>query len=498
MKYIIGIDIGTSGTKAIAFSMNGTILYNAYASYPMISKQSFEQELDPDSLLQATIQTINEVVRNTGAKELTGIAFSSAMHSVIAIDKNGMPLTNVITWADLRSEESAVKIRTEAVGKKIYEHTGTPIHPMSPLCKIMWIRDNQPEIFSKTSKFISIKEYIWHHFFGKFLIDYSIASGTGLFDIHNFQWYNESLVAAGITADHLSEPVSPLHVETGLQKKYQLALNLPDKMAFIIGGSDGCLANLGSNAIAPGEMALTIGTSGAARMVSPKPRHDFKERIFNYILTEQLYVTGGAINNGGNAIRWWVDNFTQASDPDQNNFAGYLHQVADIPPASEGLIFLPYLLGERAPVWDANARGVFFGITSRHNSRHFLRAIMEGIGFSLYAIGLSLEETVGPVEKIYASGGFIQSPLWVQIIADIFNKNVYVMNVADASATGAAMIGLLALEEIRDLEETRAMIQIHKTYFPDTGNHVVYLKNFSIFERLYGKLKDEFEKIKKA
>jgi len=123
---------------------------------------------------------------------------------------------------------------------------------------------------------------------------------------------------------------------------------------------------------------------------------------------------------------------------------------------------------------------------------------MEGIGFSLYAIGLSLEETVGPVEKIYASGGFIQSPLWVQIIADIFNKNVYVMNVADASATGAAMIGLLALEEIRDLEETRAMIQIHKTYFPDTGNHVVYLKNFSIFERLYGKLKDEFEKIKKA
>jgi gluconokinase len=498
MKYIIGIDIGTSGTKAIAFAVNGDILYSAYASYPMITKQQGEQELDPGILLEASVTTIGEIMRNSDpANKLIGIGFSSAMHSVIAVDKNGVPLSPVITWADLRSEESAAKIRNTDIGKRIYEHTGTPIHPMSPLCKIMWIRDKQPEIFSKTAKFISIKEYIWYHFFGKFLVDYSIASGTGLFDIRNFKWYDEALHTAGITIDHLSEAVSPLHIETDLQKKYQQVLGLPDKIPFVIGGSDGCLANLGSHAIEPGEMALTIGTSGAARLVSEKPKHDSRARIFNYILTEQLYVSGGAINNGGNVIRWWTDHFMNKPGSGQNNFAENLQEVADIPAGSEGLIFLPYLLGERAPVWDANAKGVFFGITPNHSSGHFLRAILEGIGFSLYSIGLSLEETVGPVKKIYASGGFINSDLWVQIVSDIFDKNVYVTNVADASATGAAMIGLLALREIKNLEETRTMMQIQKTFLPDKANHSVYLKNFFIFESLYEKLKDEFEKIKK-
>jgi len=496
MKYIIGVDIGTSGTKAIAFNTDGGILYSAYVSYTAITPHPGENEIDPGVLLEAAIKTISRVIKNTEAKtELFGIAFSCAMHSLVAIDKNGMPLTNVITWADLRSKEYAAKARSTAIGKEIYEHTGTPIHPMSPLFKLMWMKDNQPDIFSKAYKFISIKEYIWFHLFGKFQVDYSIASGTGLFDILTFQWYKAALHMAGITEAHLSEPVSPLHIEKEIVKKYKSRMRLTTATPFIIGGSDGCLANLGSGALFPGEIALTIGTSGAVRMTSPKPKYDPLGRIFNYILTDQLYVSGGPVNNGGNAVKWYVENFMRKSAAGKKDFSTFVQEAADIPAGSDGLIFLPYLLGERAPVWDANARGVFFGILSNHTSRHFLRAVMEGISLSLYQIGLSVEQTIGPIEKIYASGGFINSTLWLQMIADIFNKNVYVMNVADASAIGAAMLGLYALGIINDLGEIKKMIHTQHTYTPCNDNHSIYMKNFFVFEKLYGKLKDEFESL---
>ena len=494
MKFIIGVDIGTSGTKAIAFTSQGAIHYTAYLSYAPISPHAGENEIDPDILLDAVIKTIARVIKNTDANtDLVGVSFSCAMHSLVAVNSSCMPLTNVITWADLRSKSYAAKTRHTDLGKRIYEHSGTPIHPMSPLFKLMWLKDNQPDIFSKAYKFISIKEYIWFHLFEKFQVDYSIASGTGLFDILTFKWYPESLVAAGITVRHLSEPVSPLHMETSIAKKYKTRLRVPVGVPFIIGGSDGCLANLGSGAISAGEIALTIGTSGAVRMTSSKPKHDSQQRIFNYILTEQLYVSGGPVNNGGNAVKWYVENFMRKSASGKKDFSAFVQEAADIPVGSGGLIFLPYLLGERAPVWDANAKGVFFGIVASHTSRHFLRAVMEGISLSLYQIGLSVEQSIGPIEKIYASGGFIHSAAWLQMIADIFDKKVYVMNVADASAIGAAMLGLFSLGIIKNLEEIKNMIHIHHTYSPDKISHAIYMKNFSVFEGLYEKLKDDFD-----
>lgn len=493
MKYIIGVDIGTSGTKAIAFNISGTVIFSAHIAYNSIVPNPGENEIDANILLDATVKTIRRVIKNTDANECLGIAFSSAMHSIMAIDKDAKPLTNIITWADLRSKEYSEKIRDTQRGETIYERTGTPVHPMTPLCKLMWMKDHQPDIFSAAYKFISIKEFIWFHFFGKFQVDYSIASGTGLFDIRSFNWYKDALEVAGIRENNLSTPVSTLHIETELVKKYQKKMGLPLSIPFVIGASDGVLANLGSGAISAGELALTIGTSGAVRMASAQPKHDPKKRIFNYILTEQLYISGGPVNNGGNTIKWYVDNFMRKPTSRKKDFSTYVKEAASVPVGAGGLIFLPYLFGERAPIWDANAKAVFFGIQPNHDALHFLRAVMEGISLSLYQIGLSLEQTIGPAKKIYASGGFIQSSLWLQMIADIFNKEVLVMNVADASAIGAAMVGLLALGIIKDLAETKTMIKIQQTYVPDPSIHDSYMKNFPLFEKLYEKLKPEFE-----
>ncbi len=493
MKYIIGVDIGTSGTKAVAFSLTGKVIVSAHISYsPLITKTGFH-ELDPATLLQAVTNTLKEILEKTKSTEgLSGISFSCAMHSLIAVDKNDLPITNAITWADTRSKNIAARIKNTSVGNKIYEHTGTPIHSMSPLCKIIWLKENEPQIFSKTKKFIGIKEYIWFQFFNKYEIDYSIASATGLFDIYNFNWFDQSLALANINANYLSEPKQATYFETSINKKIQSQLNLPNNIPFIIGASDGCLANLGSNAVSEGDASLTIGTSAALRMISAKPKHDVKQRIFNYILTENRYVSGGAVNNGAVVLQWFVENFINKSSNCNRNFSEIIDEAKTIPAGSEGLLFLPYLLGERAPIWNEDARGVFFGINTKHTQQHFTRAVVEGISFSLLQVGTSLEETIGAINNIYVSGGFIQSEFWLQMIADMFNKKVYITNSADASAIGAAFIGFLATGLIKNLEEEKKIIFINKTFEPNINEHKIYQKYYSIFISLYDKLKDEF------
>lgn len=495
MQQIIGVDIGTSGTKAIVLSASGQVLDRTYEAYPTICEQPGQSELDPERLLEAVIKTLALAIgRMNDPRDAMGVSFSSAMHSLLAVDRSGNPLTKLLTWADLRSKSEAARIRHTEAANRIYEHTGTPIHPMSPLCKIMWIRGHWPDIFAKTYKFISIKEYIWFRFFAKFQVDYSIASATGLFDIFRLQWYPEALDMAGITAAVLSEPVAPEHIETGLSEDMRDRLHLPGKIPFIIGANDGCLANLGTRAISRGDMALTIGTSAAVRMASAAPRPDTKKRIFHYLLTEKLYISGGAVNNGGNAVKWFVNNFMAKGLDSGADFATQVDEAWTVEPGCEGVICLPYLLGERAPVWDADARAVF-GVQSHHKAPHLLRAVLEGICYGLYQIAVSLQQNVGHAERIFASGGFIQSAGWLQMTADIFNRPVIVTSDADASSIGAALLGFRALGILSSLQESTKLIDVAQRFQPVLQNHAVYMRNFAIYDGLYEKLKDDFEKL---
>ena len=495
--YLIGIDIGTTNTKAVAFTRDGKVLASANATYSPFTDTEGRHELDPGELFGAVIQVLGEVLTHTSTRQgLAGISFSAAMHSLLAVDREGVPLTKAITWADLRSHSYAEALRGTEAGKRIYRQTGTPIHAMSPLCKLLWLRDREPGIFQQAAKFISIKEYIWWKLFGKYQVDYSIASATGLFDIYAFDWYKESLERAGIGSERLSIPVPSTQVETAVTPSLAAVLRLPMGVPFVIGGSDGCLANLGSLAVKPGETALTIGTSGAIRMTTPAPTYDPRERIFNYILTKDYYIAGGATNNGGGVVQWFIEHFLGKGAATPEEIQAFAEEAASAPPGSEGLVFLPYLQGERAPVWDADAKGVLYGIRSIHQQRHFMRAVLEGVSYSLYQIGLSLEETIGPIRHIYASGGFTRSKTWLQLLADIFNRKVYVTGVADASAIGAVVLGWYALGMAASLEEPLQSFQIAETYEPDPARHLLYRKNFEIYSVLYDRLKD-LEKTKR-
>ncbi|HEY4108924.1 gluconokinase [Puia sp.] len=499
MRVVIGIDIGTTNTKAVCFSENGAVLASAGASYPVYTDADGRHELDPDHLLEAVVATLKEVVakmvaaglagRGVKGQGLAGIGFSCAMHSLIAVDDDGHPLTRAMTWADLRSESYARALKGSETGSRIYAVTGTPIHAMSPLCKLLWMREEQPALFKRAARFISIKEYIWRRLFGKYRVDHSLASATGLFDIRRKIWNPESLELVGIDAGRLSEPVPCTYWEAGLLPGWA-SLGLPVDLPFVIGSSDGCLANLGTGAIGRGDTALTIGTSGAIRMTTTAPETDAKERIFSYVLADGYYVCGGATNNGGNVLQWYANQVLGRKGADADELERLVAEADQVAPGSEGLVFLPYLLGERAPVWDARAKGVFFGVRSIHEQRHFLRAVLEGVSLSLRQIGASLEETIGPIERIHASGGFIHSPAWLQLIADIFQKKVLVTGSADASAIGAAQLGLYALGIVPALDVAASLVKPEAVYEPDAARAAVYQKNFKIFTELYQRLRD--------
>ncbi|AXY78848.1 gluconate kinase [Paraflavitalea soli] len=491
-QHIIGVDIGTTNTKAIAFTVEGTVIAQASITYMPLVTAAEEHELDVEILFNAVVQTIQQVTAQTGSSFLLGIAFSSAMHSLLAVDQAGKPLTNLITWADLRSSDQAARLKESDAGKLIYQRTGTPIHPMSPLCKLLWMKEQRPDIFAAAHKFIGIKELVFFRFFGQYLIDHSIASATGLFDIYDVDWNKEALLVTGLSADRLSTPVSPTHIVTGISAAYATMLGIGQDTPFIPGASDGCLANVGSGAMQPGDVSLTIGTSGAVRMMAHQPQHDVKERIFNYILTEQWYVSGGPINNGAVLLKWYAEHFLHRTFHHTEDFEWFLQQASEVPAGAEGLVFLPYVQGERAPVWDAAAKGVFFGIHARHTQAHFMRAIVEGINFALYQVTQSLEETIGPVTNIYASGGFTKSPHWLQWMADLFGKKIIVSSAADASATGAAILGLKAIGKIDDLHFRAKTTQPGEHFLPHEQQREAYLHNYRIYAMLYDRLKDVF------
>jgi gluconokinase len=499
MQYVIGVDIGTTSTKAIAFSTEGLVLAKKTREYPILSPYPNWSEQVPDTIFDAVINSIKHVVTECTIEgnTLAGVSFSSAMHSVIAVDENGLNLTDCIIWADTRSNEYALKLRNSEIGHKIYMRTGTPIHPMSPLCKLLWMKDNAAELFRHAFKFISIKEYVFNKLFERYVIDYSLASATGLFDIYSLQWNDESLSLIGITSERLSEPVSPETVLEGIVQKYADYMGLDRNTPFVVGGSDGCLANLGVNAINAGNAAVTIGTSGAIRVIAKEPKNDDKERIFSYILTEDHYVLGGPVNNGGIIFRWFRDNFSplELQEAEKSGIDPYellTEKAAHISAGADNLIFLPYLLGERAPHWDADSRGVFFGINMKHTRDHFLRALLEGVIYGIYSVSKALQETAGNIDVIYATGGFVRSELWVQILADVFGKEVRIAESYESSCLGAAVIGMKALGHISKIEEVERLVPVSKVFMPNQKNHKEYMRIHEIYERLYWKLKDEF------
>ncbi|MEP7251497.1 MAG: gluconokinase [Ginsengibacter sp.] len=491
-SYIIGIDIGTGSVKAVALDYHGNAIGSSQYYYHNLETVQGQSEQDPEIIWQGFASCIKEVI--ISLKQVPdAVSLSSAMHSLVIVDRDHKPVTNLITWADTRSEDVAAKLRNSDIAEALYRETGTPIHSMSPLCKIQWFKKYDSQTFDKAFKFISIKEFIWFRLFKEYEIDKSIASATGLYNILSGTWNKKSLELCAIEENHLSKIVSTNFTRDNADAEIVKELGVSANTIFCIGASDGCLANIGSYALEKGTAAITIGTSGAVRVASHSPVINFKAMIFNYVLDEQTFICGGPVNNGGNVLNWMIKSFLNIQDPQVKDYDNFFEETAKTPAGSAGLLFLPYLFGERAPIWDEQSAGVFFGIKSYHDQSHFLRASLEGVCYILKNILQIIEYTTGAIVQLNVSGGFIQSRLWIQILSDITGKKIALVQTDDASAIGAALLYMKSadiIEEYTSLQHAQSrMIE------PIAENHLAYEKYFPIFKNLYAVLKDSMHRI---
>ncbi|MEA5469302.1 gluconokinase [Spirulina sp. 06S082] len=494
-NYVLGVDIGTTATKSVLFSVTGSVLQQSTLNYPLSSPNPLTAEQNPEEIFIAVLQTIFSVILESqiDPEEIICLSFSSAMHSLIAVDVEGNLLTQSLTWADRRGEKWVNLLKEEGRENELYRLTGIPFHPMSPLIKLVWLRNEYPDLFYRAAKFISIKEYIIFQLFDRYLIDTSLAAATGLLNLHTLTWCEEALNIAGITPDRLSEIVPTTYILPSLNRERAIAVGIPEGIPTVIGSSDGVLANLGVGAIYPKTIAVTIGTSGAVRTVSDRLQLDEKNKLFCYPLIENYWIIGGAVNNGGIVMQWLKENLIELAGVEGYDQLNAIAQT--IPAGSEGLIFHPYLTGERAPLWDSHARGSFFGFTLNHTKAHLIRAVLEGIIYNLSIVLLSLEKFTGKSEKIIASGGFTRSPLLRQMLADIVNCPVIIPDRQESSCFGAAILGLYALKKIPTLEIISTTRAKKQQYFPIPENVAIYQKILPIYQNLLDRFQLEWVKL---
>jgi gluconokinase len=501
-SYILSLDIGTTSSKAVLFDREGYMHASHAVEYPLHTPTANRAEQDPNQIVHAAMESIKQTIAQTHIKshEIRCMSISSAMHSLILVDEQGDPLTPCITWADNRSSAYVDILRTQYDAHSIYMASGMPIHPMSPLLKIMWIHDHEPKLFSKAHKFISIKEYLIYRWCHQYLIDQSIASTTGLYDLNTKTWYAPSLQACHIKPEQLSTIVPTTHVIDGIHRIWAEKMGISHATPIVIGASDGVLANLGNGAIDSQKFAITIGTSGAIRTVVERPVTDPLERTFCYALTEDRWVIGGAINNGGVLLRWIRDELAmlETADAYKAGIDPYDHLISlaqSVPPGADGLLMLPFFTGERSPLWNADARGVFFGLSLAHGKKHMIRATLEGICYALRSVSEAMQHTTSKPLELRASGGFARSAFWRQLVSDVLGLPLSIPKSTESSAAGAALLGLYAIGDITNLYTQKSWYTTIHQHQPNPINQAIYDELFSIYMDLYPRLNEPFKHI---
>jgi gluconokinase len=420
------------------------------------------------------------------------------MHSLFPVaDEAGTPISNAMTWADARATAVYRSLIADTDTHALYKRTGCPAHSTYHLQRLRWWDRVEPEQMQQAHLWVGIKDWILHALTGVWATDLSLASTTGLLNLQSLTWDTGVLRLAGVHPHQLPQLVSPSAVVGRLTPEAAAATGLPVGLPVIAGGSDGAMACLGTGIAAPGQMVITVGTSGAVRKVVADPWFDPGERTFCYLLIDRfprssaegggeapLWFIGGAINNGGLTLQWVREKLY----PDLAGAAGYeqLQQDAmSVPPGAEGVFLLPYFAGERSPHWAPKDRGMMYGLGMIHNRAHFARAAMEGVANCLADVWDALYGSETTNEMVRITGGITRTPLWVQILADMLGVPLMALDVADTSATGAGLLGLYALDQLKADESLLVRsVEPGPVYTPDPKNHQFYKQHHREYRAL--------------
>jgi gluconokinase len=478
-QLMLAVDIGTSGARAVLFDTDANYLSQVRQPYATSFPQSGWSEQNPNIIADAVIEVLKDAVATIPSKHsLDGIVLSSQMYSILALDRAGAPLSNSLTWGDMRSVSQAETVRHSA-SSELPLRTGCPVQAIYPLAKIRWLQSNL-ELPSDV-RFASIKDYVVFRLTGQFLSDWSIASASGLLNISTFHWDDEALRLCQITPKNLPELVSTRHVVQRWRSDISQYIGIAADTPLIMGAGDAPLANIGVGAIDTGTLAVNIGTSAAARVLTSQPQVDSEGRLWTYVADVDRWVIGGIIGSGGAVYEWLLKKllFTDGDIPAERLFEVADSLASSTPPGADGLLFIPYFTGEQSPGWNPESKGLIYGMTLVHESRHYIRAAIEGITFSLLRVAKAVEEVRNSItQRIYLTGGLANSAIWRQTIADVFGESVIVPRMTESSARGAAILGWLALGLADGYE---AFSQPEELLDPVTDVHTFYQQRYEAF-----------------
>lgn len=433
---IVGLDVGTTAAKASLFCLDGQLRLTASREYPLLNPRPGWHVQDPEVIARGVLEALREAVSRVDAARVLGISISTAMHGLVGLDAGQRPVTDLMTWADSRSWQQAEELNEHSTGPRLHYTSGTPTHPMSPLVKLRWMGANDPELLTSAAHWVGLKDWILIVLTGRVATELSSASGSGMIDMETRDWNPEAIELTGVRPDQLP-PILDTTDILPLRAAAAGMIGLPAGLPVVVGAGDGPLGNLGTGAMEPGKAGLSIGTSGAVRMVVRTPA--VVSGLFCYALTRDVWVAGGAVSNGGLVQRWLTETYAPGADD-----AEACLRAEGIPPGSDGLVMVPYLVAERASLWDAEIRGAFLHVRKMHTPNHFLRAGVEGVAFQLWSI-LRRVRMINRVDEVRATGGVFRSPLWRDVVAGVLNRPTVVTGAAEGSGLGAAILGAVAL-----------------------------------------------------
>ena len=486
-RNVLAIDLGTSSVRAMIVDGQGNILCKKQSRYDVIRVGDYRQEQSPDEIYGHFVETAKACVRQAGAAAagIEAVALSSQMYNIFPVDERGDPLYNMILWSDSRSERQAERMTALHGRDCLYRETGCPLSSMYPFSKILWMKEEEREIAERAVKYISIKEYIVEKMTGKYIVDYSMAAGTGIFNIYTMRWDGKALAYLGLTEEAFSEPVSGLACLEFVNDDLREELGLPKEVKVVSAGGDGPMAQVGSGACEEGSVNVDIGTSAAARVIVHRPIVDSEGRMWTYAVTKDSWVYGGILSNAGNGYHWLVQNiagFMQAETMD-SVFDTVEERMEKLSGIREELLFVPYLLRCRSPYWDDRVRATIYGLTQEHTFIDIAKAYLESIGFDMFSLIRIIGEQVEVKDRILLTGGLARSAMICQLLADILGREIVTLRSGEGSIMGAAIFGLKALGVLEELHFGREP-EVLDSYAPRAEIHRKYQKKYEKYVKL--------------
>ncbi len=502
MGITLGLDVGTSGTKAVAVDASGAVLASALVEYPLSSPKPNWAEQDPADWKRAAVAALSQLAASPAVRcgDIKALGLTGQMHGSVFLDKDNAVLRPAILWCDQRTVEQCDHITSTVGEERLIEMVCNPALTGFTAPKILWLRQHEPSVYEKVKTVLLPKDYIRFVLTGEFATDVADASGTLLFDVKNRTWHDELMGLLGIPRSFMPRAFEGTEVTGALTREMAEATGLPAGLPVVAGGGDQAAGGVGCGIVRSGAISAALGTSGVVFAFANEVSRDPKGRVhtFCHSVPGKWHVMGVMLSAGG-SLRWFRDALCRpekavASETGADPYE-YITAMAEMaPPGSEGLTFLPYLTGERTPHKDPFAKGAFIGLSLRHTKAHMARAVLEGVAFGMRDSLEIVREMGVPIAQVRASGGGAKSAFWRQMQADINHAPLVTLNADQGPAFGAALLATVCAGTYGTVEEAcDATIRVVDTCAPDAGRSAIYDRWFKIYQGAYRALAPGFQ-----